>query len=113
MTCRPRSRKGLRTVPVSGPGGSSRGSGGLGGWQNGAVLLHPSDWTVDDDLLDRSVPGEAVLYGAEAVHRQLVRRLERSGARRPLGGLSTMDPHPAARPCRSTTGARADRVADE
>jgi uncharacterized membrane protein YvlD (DUF360 family) len=55
--------------------------GGLGGWQNRAVLLHPADWPVDDDLLDRSVPGEALLYGAESVHRQLVRWLERSGAR--------------------------------
>jgi hypothetical protein len=56
--------------------------GGLGGWQNSAVLLHPSEWPVDDDLLDRSVPGEAVLCGADAVHRQLVRWLERIGARR-------------------------------
>lgn len=56
--------------------------GGLGGWQNCPVLLHPSEWALDDDLLDRSVPGEAVLYGADAVHRQLVRWLERIGARR-------------------------------
>jgi uncharacterized membrane protein YvlD (DUF360 family) len=57
--------------------------GGLGGWQNRAVLLHPTDWAIDDGLLDRSVPGEAVLYGAEAVHRQLIAWLERCGARRP------------------------------
>ena len=70
--------------------------GGLGGWQNRAVLLHPTDWAVDDDLLDRSVPGEAVLYGADAVHRQLVRWLERSGARRPLGEPVRADVRPAA-----------------
>jgi len=55
--------------------------GGLGGWQNLPVLVHPRDWAIDDDLLDRTVPGEAVLYGADAVHRQLVRWLERCGAR--------------------------------
>jgi uncharacterized membrane protein YvlD (DUF360 family) len=55
--------------------------GGLGGWQNLAVLVHPADWRVDDDLLDRSVPGEALLYGAESVHRQLVRWVEREGLR--------------------------------
>ena len=69
--------------------------GGLGGWQNRATLLHPADWAVDDDLLDRSVPGEAVLYGAEAVHRQLVRWLERCGARHPLGERGRADPRPA------------------
>jgi len=53
--------------------------GGLGGWQNAAVLVHPSDWTLDDDLLDRSVPGEALLVGAEAVHRQLSRWMRAAG----------------------------------
>jgi hypothetical protein len=57
--------------------------GGLGGWQNLACLVHPADWPLDDDLLDRSVPGEALLYGADAVHRQLVRWLERAGIRTP------------------------------
>jgi hypothetical protein len=61
--------------------------GGLGGWQNSAVLLHPADWAVDEDLLDRSVPGEAVLYGADAVHRQLLRWLERCGVRPPAEPL--------------------------
>ncbi|MFZ0159872.1 MAG: hypothetical protein WAL50_12650 [Kineosporiaceae bacterium] len=46
------------------------------------MLVHPRDWVIDDDLLDRTVPGEAVLYGADAVHQQLVRWLERCGARR-------------------------------
>jgi hypothetical protein len=55
--------------------------GGLGGWQNHAVLVHPTDWPLDADLLDHTVDGEALLYGAEAVHRQLVRWLEQCGAR--------------------------------
>jgi uncharacterized membrane protein YvlD (DUF360 family) len=55
--------------------------GGLGGWQNHAVLVHPAEWPLDADLLDRTVEGEALLYGADAVHRQLVRWLERCGAR--------------------------------
>ena len=45
--------------------------GGLGGWQTEAVLVHPADWTVDD----------GPLVGADAVHRQLVRWLERIGQR--------------------------------
>jgi len=57
--------------------------GGLGGWQNQAVLVHPTDWPVDADLLDHQVDGEALLYGADTVHRQLVRWLERCGARSP------------------------------
>jgi hypothetical protein len=55
--------------------------GGLGGWQNLPVLVHPSDWLVDDDLLDHTTPGEPLLYGAESVHRQLVRWFERAGVR--------------------------------
>jgi len=57
--------------------------GGLGGWQNQAALVHPADWPLDGDLLDRSVPGEELLYGADMVHRQLVRWLERCGVRKP------------------------------
>jgi hypothetical protein len=55
--------------------------GGLGGWQNLAVLVHPAGWPVDDDLLDSSVPGESMLVGSPSVHRQLVRWLERAGTR--------------------------------
>lgn len=55
--------------------------GGLGGWQNLAVLVHPRDWPLDDDLLDTTVPDERLLVGAPAVHRQLVRWLERAGTR--------------------------------
>jgi len=40
--------------------------GGLGGWQNRAVLIHPADWPVATELI-----------GADAVHAQLLRWLER------------------------------------
>lgn len=53
--------------------------GGLGGDQNHAVLLHPAEWVLAEDLLG---PGdERVLRGADAVHRQLVRWLEEAGLR--------------------------------
>jgi uncharacterized membrane protein YvlD (DUF360 family) len=58
--------------------------GGLGGWQNLAVLVHPADWTLDEDLLDDSVPGERIPVGAVSIHRQLVRWLERAGTRAPV-----------------------------
>jgi uncharacterized membrane protein YvlD (DUF360 family) len=47
--------------------------GGLGGWQTEAVLVHPAEWRVEDPLV-----------GADAVHHQLVRWLERLGHRRGL-----------------------------
>lgn len=61
--------------------------GGLGGAQNLAVLLHPVDLPVDDDLL-RPVGAERMPVGADAVHAQLVRwaaglGLRPDGARAP------------------------------
>jgi len=53
--------------------------GGLGGDQNLAVLLHPVEWELDADLLDDAEAGDAVLYGADAVHRQLIRWIARAG----------------------------------
>ncbi|WP_432491222.1 alkaline phosphatase family protein [Kineococcus auxinigenes] len=53
--------------------------GGMGGWQNQAVLVHPVHWRVDEDLLDTSVPGERLLVGADAVHRQLLRWMRADG----------------------------------
>ncbi|GAB1642208.1 phage holin family protein [Krasilnikovia sp. MM14-A1259] len=44
--------------------------GGLGGWQNRPVLIHPAPWPVDIELTS-----------ADAVHRQLVRWLETLGQR--------------------------------
>lgn len=40
--------------------------GGLGGWQNQPLLVHPRDWTVESDLV-----------GADAVHQQLRSWLDR------------------------------------
>ncbi|GAA3351759.1 phage holin family protein [Amorphoplanes nipponensis] len=44
--------------------------GGLGGWQDRPLLIHPRAWPVDGEL-----------NGADAVHAQLVRWLERFGER--------------------------------
>jgi hypothetical protein len=49
--------------------------GGLGGWQTRAVLVHPVDWPIEDTL-----------DGSDAVHRQLIRWLERAGLRQPQRG---------------------------
>ncbi len=54
--------------------------GGIGGHQNSAMLLHPTDWPVDDDLRER-VGDDELLVGAEAVHAQLVRWAQRHGVR--------------------------------
>ena len=66
--------------------------GGVGGWQTRPVLVYPSEWSLDDDLLD----GSGRLYGADIVHHQLVRWLERLGHRRGMAG-----DRPAAAPQRS------------
>ena len=50
--------------------------GGAGGWQTRAVLVQPSDWTIDDDLLT-----EGEIVGPVALHRHLVRRLRALGHR--------------------------------
>jgi uncharacterized membrane protein YvlD (DUF360 family) len=47
--------------------------GGVGGWQEQGVLVHPSSMAVDEPIV-----------GAENVHRQLVRWLEQLGHRRDL-----------------------------
>jgi hypothetical protein len=54
--------------------------GGLGGWQTRPILVHPADWSLDGDLLDE----DGRLRGAERVHQQLVRWLERLGHRQDL-----------------------------
>jgi hypothetical protein len=51
--------------------------GGQGGWQTRPVLVYPASWGLDSDLLD----GSGRLVGAETVHRQMVRWLERLGHR--------------------------------
>ncbi|MDM7832074.1 alkaline phosphatase family protein [Cellulomonas edaphi] len=54
--------------------------GGIGGAQNHALLLHPSEWPIDDDLR-APVGAEQILVGAEAVHTQLVRWAQAVGLR--------------------------------
>jgi hypothetical protein len=54
--------------------------GGLGGWQTRPLLVYPSGWELDADLLD----DRGRLRGADAVHHQLVRWLERLGHREGL-----------------------------
>ena len=51
--------------------------GGLGGWQTRPLLVHPAEWSIDEDLLDE----RGRLRGAPAVHHQMVRWLERLGHR--------------------------------
>ncbi|MFV0285719.1 MAG: alkaline phosphatase family protein, partial [Demequina sp.] len=51
--------------------------GGVGGWQTRPLLVHPAGWRVDPALVGPS----GLLYGADAVHRQLVAWLEALGHR--------------------------------
>ncbi|MFL6078578.1 MAG: alkaline phosphatase family protein [Ornithinibacter sp.] len=71
--------------------------GGLGGWQTRPLLVHPAEWTIDEDLLDE----RGRLRGADTVHHQMVRWLERLGHRTHLqpdavtpatGSAPTADP---------------------
>jgi hypothetical protein len=63
--------------------------GGLGGGQTEAVLVYPAQWALD----------ERPLVGPDAVHRQLVRWLERLGLRKDSN-------NPAARAVSSDPGAQ-------
>ncbi|WP_284328242.1 hypothetical protein [Demequina litorisediminis] len=51
--------------------------GGVGGWQTRPLLVHPAGWRVDPALAGPS----GLLYGADALHRQLVAWLEALGHR--------------------------------
>src|SRR6478752_4845097 len=55
--------------------------GGLGGWQTRPLIVHPAQWPIDEDLLD----DRGRLRGADVVHHQMVRWLERLGHRTELG----------------------------
>lgn len=72
--------------------------GGLGGAQNLAVLLHPVDLPVDDDLL-RPVGTERMPVGADVVHTQLVRWAAALGLRSAGGrtGAALADGRPDVR----------------
>jgi hypothetical protein len=82
--------------------------GGLGGAQNLAVLLHPADLPVDDDLL-ADVDGVRMPVGADRVHEQLLRwattlglrttaaeraAAQRAGADAPAGRAGAGEPAP-------------------
>ncbi len=67
------------------------------------LLVHPAEWTIDEDLLDE----RGWLRGADTVHHQMVRWLERLGHRTDLqpdavtsvpGSAPTADPVRCARP---------------
>ena len=66
--------------------------GGLGGWQTRPLLVHPTEWPLDPDLLDE----RGRLRGADTVHRQLVRWLEQLGHRGDLTPLALPDAVEAA-----------------
>ena len=53
--------------------------GGIGGPQNHAILIHPREWALDDDLLEE-VDGVRMPVGPVTVHRQLLRWRRRIGA---------------------------------
>jgi hypothetical protein len=50
--------------------------GGLGGWQNRGLVVHPAGWTIDSPI-----------SGADGLHRQLVHWLETLGHRASLPSL--------------------------
>jgi hypothetical protein len=71
--------------------------GGVGGWQNRAILVHPRNFERNPELSDP----EGRLLSAEAVHRQMVEWLELLGHRRNLEETS-----------RSVTTSAAEHQAD-
>jgi hypothetical protein len=54
--------------------------GGIGGWQTRPVLVYPSEFSLDPDLLD----DRGRLNGADQVHQQLVTWLQQLGHRKGL-----------------------------
>jgi hypothetical protein len=54
--------------------------GGLGGWQTQAMIVHPTQWSIDEEFADP----EGRLWGAPNVYRQFVRWLEQLGHRQDL-----------------------------
>lgn len=66
--------------------------GGIGGAQNAAVLLHPTELALDPELVD---PEFGILVGADAVHRQFVRWAGQLGLR---DGVTARTQQPGRRP---------------
>jgi hypothetical protein len=62
--------------------------GGVGGWQTKPLLVHPKEWPIDPDL----VGPDGRIRGADQVHVQLVRWLERLGHRTDLAAAAVADP---------------------
>ena len=75
--------------------------GGLGGWQTRPLIVHPAEWAIDEDLLDE----RGRLRGADTVHRQLVRWLERLGHRTHLAPDAPVAAAPASTTAASDPGA--------
>jgi hypothetical protein len=82
--------------------------GGMGGWQTRPILIYPSSWHLDDDLLDEG----GRLYGADMVHAQMVRWLERLGLRAGVGDPATTPPDGADAPAQPISPADADAQRD-
>jgi hypothetical protein len=60
--------------------------GGLGGYQTQPFIMHPAEWTIDEELI-----------GAEAVYRQIRRWLEAEGiALGPAGAKGPAEAAPAS-----------------
>ncbi len=51
--------------------------GGVGGWQTRAMVVHPTNWPIEERFTD----DQGRLVGAESVHRQFVSWLEQLGHR--------------------------------
>ena len=66
--------------------------GGLGGWQTRPLIVHPAEWAIDEDLLD----DRGRLRGADTVHHQMVRWLERLGHRTNLAPDASAAATPAS-----------------
>ena len=74
--------------------------GGVGGWQTRPILVYPATWQLDDDLLDE----HGRLYGADMVHAQMVRWLERLGHRTDLPGRDVPAPDGPDTPASTAVG---------
>jgi hypothetical protein len=61
--------------------------GGVGGWQTRPLLVHPKEWPIDPDL----VGPDGRIRGADQVHVQLVRWLERLGHRTDLAADAAVE----------------------
>ena len=75
--------------------------GGLGGWQTRPMIVHPAEWSIDEDLLDE----RGRLRGADTVHHQMVRWLERLGHRTNLAPDAPVEAAPGVHAAGTDPGA--------